>query len=86
MVLVSPMMVKLGLEEIVLLLGSNHTTPSRVELDKVGARLILHSRVYISPAVGTPVTTGETLTCWGGKAVIGRGGIRNQYSPCPLAI
>ena len=60
-VLVSPTMVKFELVEMSLLLGSNHKTSSRVEMDKVTARLILHSRVYMSPAVGTPTSTGETL-------------------------
>ena len=61
-VLVSPVMLKYVLGEMSVLLGSIHTTSSLVVEFRVSARLILHSKVYIFPAVGTPPSIGETLT------------------------
>ena len=61
-VLVSPVMLKSVPGEMSVLLGSIHTTSSLVDGSRVTARLILHSRVYALPAVGTPPSTGETLT------------------------
>ena len=61
-VLVSPVMLKSVPGEMSVLLRSIHTTSSLVVEFRVSARLILHSRVYILPAVGIPPSTGETLT------------------------
>ena len=61
-VLVSPVMLKSVPGEMSVLFGSIHTTSSLVVEFRISARLILHSKVYILPAVGTPPSTGETLT------------------------
>ena len=61
-VLVSPLMLKSVPGEMSVLLGSIHTTSSLVVEFRFSARLILHSRVYMLPAVGTLPSTGETLT------------------------
>ena len=57
-VLVSPVMLKSVPGEMSVLLGSIHTTSSLVVEFRISARLILHSKVYILPAVGTPTSTG----------------------------
>ena len=67
-VLGSPLRVYPGPEVMVVLLGSSHSTLSMAE-EIVSARVMVHCRVWSSPAVGVVPLTEETLTCWGGKAI-----------------